>query len=229
MRRGAAAVTRKILVRLSCGNIKLLGIFLHHALRVEHGRDATDGFAHQLQPGEGKFAVRFRVIKRNDLVLEQLIQTAGVHFILKFSGAIVDLGANRPAVAAVVAFAPPAIEHAQVNPAVRRRFHSAGAACFQRSQRMVQPKIDPLHEPACDVAVVVLKKNDAIFQAGFAAKFVNLLDQCLACFVARMCFAREDELHRARGIIHQSLQSFLVTEQKRAAFVSDETARKPDG
>ena len=112
-------------------NIKLLGVFLHHPLRVEDRRDAADRFAHQLQPGEGKFAVRFRVIERNDLVLEQLIKTARVHFVLKFGGAIVDLGADGPAVVAVVTFAPPAIEHAQIDSAIRRRFHSAGAARFQ--------------------------------------------------------------------------------------------------
>src|SRR5260370_36687331 len=43
-----------------------------------------------------------------------------------------------------------------------------------------------------------------------------------------MRFACEDELHRASGVVHQSLQSFLVAEQKRAAFVGGETARKTD-
>ena len=43
-----------------------------------------------------------------------------------------------------------------------------------------------------------------------------------------MRFACEDELHRARGIVHQSLQSFLVAEQKCGALVSGEAARKTD-
>src|SRR5947199_10793024 len=93
---------------------------------------------------------------------------------------------------------------------------------------MVQPKIDPLHEPARDVAVVVLQENDAIFQPGFTAKSVNFLYKRLACFVARVRLACENELHRARSIVHQSLQSLLVTEQKCAAFVSREAARKAD-
>src|SRR5256885_16585314 len=106
-----------------------------------------------------------------------------------------------PVCRSVLASAPRLSHVLGVTPAVRRRFHSAGAACFQRSQRMVQPKIDPLYEPACDVAVVVLKKNDAIFQAGFAAKFVNLMDLCFACCYARMCFAPDAELVRERVII----------------------------
>src|SRR5436190_23795898 len=94
---------------------------------------------------------------------------------------------------------------------------------------MVQPKINSLYQPACHVAVVVLQKYDASLQARFPAEFINFLDECLTCFVARMCFARENELHRPRGIIHQSFQSLLVAEQERAAFVSGESAREADG
>src|SRR4029453_7508519 len=158
-----------------------------------------------MQPGEGKFAVRFRVIERKDLVLEQLIKTARVHFILKFRGAIVDFCTNSPAIAAVVPFAPPAIEHAQIDSAIRSSLHSAGSARLQRAQRMVQPKIDTLPETARNVAVVVLQKNDAIFQASFTAESVNFLDQRFAGFIAWMRFACENELHGARAIVEQSL------------------------
>ena len=70
---------------------------------------------------------------------------------------------------------------------------------------MVQPEIDSLHEAPRDIAVVVLHENDASFQTWFAAEFVHFLDQRLACFIARMCFACKNELHRARRIVHQSL------------------------
>src|SRR5437762_7736635 len=100
-------------------------MFLYHSLRVEHRRDAANRFAHQLQPGERKLAVRFRVIKGNDLILEQLVKTAGVHLLLKFRAAVIDLSANGPSIATVVAFPPPAIEHAQVNSAVRSEEHTS--------------------------------------------------------------------------------------------------------
>ena len=93
---------------------------------------------------------------------------------------------------------------------------------------MIQPKIDTLHKTARDVAVVVFQKNDAIFETDFAAELVNLLDKRLAGFVTWMRFACEDELHRPRGVVEQSLQPFLVAEQERAAFVSRETACKAD-
>src|SRR5574338_1557293 len=91
---------------------------------------------------------------------------------------------------------------------------------------MIQPKIDTLHEPARNVTVVVLDKNDASLQTGFAAEFVNFLDQRIACFIAWMRLASENELHRPSGIVHQAFQSFLVAEQKCAALVSGESPRE---
>src|SRR6187399_1042877 len=93
---------------------------------------------------------------------------------------------------------------------------------------MIQPKIDSLHEPACDVAVVVLHEHDPILQPGFAAKFVNFLDQRFASLIAWVGFTCENELHRARGVTHQSFQSFLIAEQQRASLISGKASRKTD-
>jgi len=46
VRGSAAAIARKIFVRFRGRNIKLLGVFLHHSLRVENRRDASDRFTH---------------------------------------------------------------------------------------------------------------------------------------------------------------------------------------
>src|ERR1043166_9802209 len=226
MLRGAAAVLREVLKCLCCRNVKLLRVFLHHSLCVKHRGDAPNGFEHQLQPGEGKFAVWFGVIKRNDLVLEQLIQAARVHFVLEFRRAVIDFGADAPAIASIEAFTPPAIEHTQVYASVRRRFHSAGATCFQRTQRMVQPKVDTLYEAARNIAVVVLYENNGGFPTWFTAEFVNLLDQRFACLITRMRFPSKNELHRAGRIVDQAFQSFLIAEQKCAALISSEPPRK---
>src|SRR4030095_12699940 len=135
-----------------------------------------------------------------------------VHFILKFRGAIIDFRANGPAVAAVVPFAPPAVEDAQVDSATGGSLHSAGSARLERTQWMVQPKIDTLHQAARDVAVVVLQKDDAIFQTSFVTELVNFLNESLTTFITWMRFACKNELHRTRRIIQQSLQAFLVAE-----------------
>ena len=113
----------------------------------------------------GKFAVGLGVIKRNDLVLEQLVKTAGVDFVLKFDRAVVDLGADGPAVVAVVTLAPPAIEHAQVQARrSARSFIPLVPLASSGRKRMIQPKIDTLHEAARDVAVVIFQKHDAVFE-----------------------------------------------------------------
>src|SRR6478735_11153162 len=44
-----------------------------------------------------------------------------------------------------------------------------------------------------------------------------------------MRFACKNELHRARRIVHQAFQSFLVAEQKCAPLVSRESSRETDG
>src|SRR6266536_3806940 len=67
-----------------------------------------------------------------------------------------------------------------------------------------------LHETAGDVTVVVFDKNDAVPEASFATEFVDLLDERLAGFIARMGFARENKLHRPRRVVEQSMQPFLV-------------------
>src|SRR5438046_2840762 len=134
---GGAIVLRKIAVSLRRGSVEPLGVFLDHAMSIEDGRDAADRFAHELEPGEGKFAVGLGVIKRDDLVLEQLIKAAGIHFVLELDSAIFDLGADGPPVVSIITFAPPAIQNAEIETAVGRRFHSAGAARFHTTQRIV--------------------------------------------------------------------------------------------
>src|SRR5438067_407007 len=66
----SAIVLSKLTIGLSRGRIKPLGVFLNHAMSIENGRDAADRLTHELEPGEGKFAVGFSVVKRDDLVLE---------------------------------------------------------------------------------------------------------------------------------------------------------------
>src|SRR5256885_14722336 len=119
---------------------------------------------------------------------------------------------DRPAVIAVVPFTPPTIEYAEVDPAIRRQFHSACAARFKRAKWMIQPKIDPLHETTRDVTVVILQKDNAVLETGFAAEFVNFLDERLARFVAWMRLACEDKLDRPCCIVEQSLEPFLIAE-----------------
>src|SRR5438046_9355042 len=106
-------------------------------MSIENRRDAADRFAHELEPGEGKFAVGLGVIKRDDLVFEQLIKAAGIDFVLELDSAIFDLGADGPPVVSIITFPPPPSENAEFKPAIGWCFHSAGAARFQRTRGIV--------------------------------------------------------------------------------------------
>src|SRR6266404_1991841 len=115
-------------MRLRGRSVKALRIFFDHSMSVKDGCDAADGFTHELQPSQRKLAIRLGIIERDDLILEQLIEARGVNFILEIDGAVSDLGADGPAVVAVVTLAPPTIQHAEIKPTIGWRFHTAGAA-----------------------------------------------------------------------------------------------------
>src|SRR5205823_3485022 len=158
-----------------------------------------------------------------------LIKAAGIDFTLEIDGAVFNVRADGPAVVSIITLAPPAIEHAKVEAAVRWRFHSTGPARYHRTRRTVQPKIDALNQSPRGVRLVVLDEIDAIIATGFARELVTFLDQGFAAFIARVRFAGENELHRPGGIVQQFVQAIFVGKEERAAFVSSETSRKTDG
>ena len=55
-------------------------------------------------------------------------------------------GADREAVQPVVGLRPPAVENRKVQAAVQDHLLAAGARCFQRTPRIVQPHVDALHQ-----------------------------------------------------------------------------------
>ena len=85
-----------------------------------------------------------------------------------------------------------------------------------------------MDETARDVGVVVFHENHPVLEAALAAEFVNLLDERLAAFILRMRFPCKDELDRARLIVEQTLETLLIAEEQRTAFVGGEPASEPD-
>ena len=145
------------------------------------------------------------------------------------TSAVGDLRADGPAVLAVVALAPPAVQDAQVQPAAGREFHAARAAGLQRAERVVEPEIDPLIETAADVGVVILDEHDAVGEVGVACVLVNFLNDPLAALVLRVRLARENELHGPLGVVEQLEQPLRLAEKQAAALVRGEAAREADG
>src|ERR1700751_6176779 len=125
---------------------------------VKHRGNATNGFPHQLKPGERQSSIRLCVIKRNNLVFENVKQAVDVDFRLKLDAAAFDFRSNRPTISSAVTFAPPAIENAKIQATVWRQLHAAGAASFQWPKGIIQPNINSLVKPATDIGILVFNE-----------------------------------------------------------------------
>ena len=110
-------------------------------------------------------------------------------------------GSNGKAVQAIERFRPPAVEHRQIERAVQHHFLPAGAACLERTARVVEPDVDALHQPPPDVDVVVFDEEQLAGKARIAHQPRNLLQHFLARPIVRMRLAGEDELHRHLRVV----------------------------
>src|SRR5688500_16993052 len=133
LRRGALVGRRQV---------QLLDVLLEHARGRELPHRGCHRGLHHLEPTR-RYAIRVAlVIARHDLRLEQPVEVLRVGPIL---GAFVGRCLARtdgPAIRAVIALVPPAVEDRAVDYAVHGRLHTARAACLERTARVVQPDID---------------------------------------------------------------------------------------
>src|SRR5207302_4650660 len=98
---------------------------------------------------------------------------------------------DRPADIRAVGLVPPAVEHAHVEDAVGRRFHSRGPARLQEPARVVEPDVGALNQVAGDLDVVVLEEGYARL---FASQLDDLVEERFAWLVGRVGLARIEDL-----------------------------------
>ena len=128
--------------------VELLDVLLEHAARRELPDRAGHRVAHHLQPALRQALLVALVVHRHDLVLEQSIQVLRVRPVLRAFVRVRLAAADGPAVGAVVALVPPAVEHGAVDDPVHGGLHAARARCLERPARVVQPHVDALDEVA---------------------------------------------------------------------------------
>ena len=117
---------------------------------------------------------------------------------------LVELRRRRldpPAVLAVVALVPPAIQDGEVDHAIHARFHPRGSRCLQRMDGVVEPHIHAGHEPPRDVQVVALDEQQPSLELLLARHVHQRADQLLAGFVRRMRLAGEEKHHRPKPMV----------------------------
>src|SRR5438552_18461514 len=94
--------------------------------------------------------------------------------------------ADGEAIGAIVTFAPPAIEDAEIEAAMAAGFHPAGARGLERTARRIEPDITTGNHLPRHVHVVILDENQVPLQIAVFAQVNNMLDVTLAIVVARV-------------------------------------------
>src|SRR5690606_9152506 len=89
----------------------------------------------------------------HDLLLEEPVNRIGSFRV------VVSL--DSPAVFAVVALVPPAVQDAEVGNAIQRSLLATGAAGFLRRLRIIEPDVDTLNQVVRDMLVVIFDKCQA--------------------------------------------------------------------
>lgn len=205
-------------------------VLAHHAGAAVLRAQRSDAVFHARDPAVGQSVVGAFEVERRHFVFQQRVEAFGVGVVALLGGRVVDgcdARPDGPAVEPVVAFAPPAVGHAQIERAVGGRFLAAGAAGFVGAARRVQPDVAALHHGSGDVEVVVGDEEE------FAEEFVSagehdFLDQVVALCVGRMGLAGKDEDHGTPGVREDFRQPRQIGERERGAFVGRETARETD-
>ena len=107
----------------------------------------------------GRVAVAVaRVVQRHHFFFERVEHRGGIERVAPLG--VLRIGAgNAPAVVLVEALGPPAVENADVEPAVDGGLDAGGAAGLERRHRIVEPDVDAGHQPARQLQVVVLEEH----------------------------------------------------------------------
>src|SRR5437899_4219586 len=90
---------------------------------------------------------------------------------------------DRPTVISVVAFVPPAVEHAHVQNAIHRRFLAAGTTSLQRRSWIIQPYVHALREEMCGMHLVVFDEGDMASHTVVGRQRINLMDEMFSVLV----------------------------------------------
>ena len=200
-----------------------------HTVRGEVRGNVGNADLYGVEPFVWNVVCATIVVFRNNLVLNRVVDQLGIQFVLEV---LILKGAFHrefPSAAFVVTFNPPAIEYAEVHRTIHNSLFAAGARCFERTGRRVQPNIDTLYHATGQLHVVILQENDTPYETRHGSHLDDPLDQILSRFVVRVCLAGKNELYRPFRIIDDRIQTIQVSEEQVSSFVSRETAGETDG
>src|SRR5579863_2234807 len=213
---------------LNLKHIEARGIFFHHAPHTEGGSAGAYGLFHDGDPAMRNTVCASIIKGRDHFSLKCLIERETVRLVLRVGIIIFALLADGPAIFAIVALVPPAIQHTAIWLSIERSFLPACPAGLVRANWIVEPQIRARYQEARHDDIVVFQEDDFATESIAAREAIDLFDQRFAWSVGRMRLAREDDLHRALRVIDDTLESFQVAENEGCAFIRRETPRETD-
>ena len=205
-------------------------VVAQHTVRAVLGDERLHGLADAQQPVVGPVVRITLEVERHHLVFQQGIQGGRIVIVALFGAqtALGYQGADGPAVGAVVAFAPPAVGHAEVETAVDRHFLAAGTAGFVGPAGIVEPDIAALHHQARDRQAVVFDEEDLAEEAGRQHVLEDFPDQADALGIGGMGLAGKDEDDGLAVLFQDAGQTVHIGKEQRRALVRRKAAGKAD-
>src|SRR5271165_4417996 len=209
------------------------GVIADHAVGVYEWAKRADGRLHALNP-LARNAVGPAIVEGgNDIALQQIVERLGFHLVLVLPigiiFAVADGPAHLPRILRIVPhLVPPAVGHAQVEYAVGRGLHAAGAAGFVRTQRCIQPEIDTLHQIARHRHIVVREEDNAAAEFWITAHLGDATNHFFAGIILGVRLAGKDDLQRTLVVGEHAPQAIEVAEDERGPLVGGKAAGESD-
>ncbi len=211
--------------------VEPLHVLPHHPAGQHLGPQVGEGAADHLDPAVRQAARSALLVEpRGDPPLQQVVERRGLQVVTPLRpGTGPVRGGDRPPEVALVPLVPPAVEDRQVEAAVERGLHAAGAARLQRPQRVVQPDVAARVELLRHAHAVVGQEDDPVPHPRVVGEPHQFLDQPLAALVGRMGLARDHQLHRPLRVEQQRAQPVVVAQHQGEPLVRGHPAGEADG
>ena len=182
-----AAVCDEHVVTVVLGLIVAHAVVFHHAVGGEVAGHFGNGVLDIGNPFRAAPGVRVNVVVgRSDVVFYDRVDGGGVELVLVMVVVIGLLERQGPAGVFLVTLDPPAVQHAEMHDAVHRGLFAGSSGGFERTRRIVEPNVHPLHHALCKRNVVAGDEYYLAYEARLLGYLDDLLDQVLSHAVGRM-------------------------------------------
>ena len=165
----------------------------------------------------------FIVVKRNNLVLQQIIDSSCIELVLITLILIGTLLSECPAGTLTIAFQPPAILHTEVHNTVHLSLLTRGTRGLQRTCWSVHPDINTRNQTTSQQEVVVLQEDDLTHELRTLRDLEYPLNQTLSCTISRVSLTCKKEYNGMLWIVDNLAETIEIGKQQVSTLVSSET------